>query len=389
MPDIHALFAPIQLGDVRARNRIAVAPCSRHRALLDGTPSEMMVEYYRARASAGLIIAEATACSAMGTGYLFVPGLHTDSHVAGWRRVTDAVHAEGGTIFLQLNHVGRLSDPLILPGNTMPLAPSAVQPDPLARHYTRTCPRPMRPYGTPRAMDDGDVETTIDDFANAARRARDAGFDGVEIHGASGYLVMQFLCPNSNQRTDAYGGDIARRARFLLECVERMQAATSPGFVAVKLGPGWTYHDVFDDDAPGTCAHCVRELSDRRIAYLQIGNFGQDWDVYGVARPLFDGPMMGVKGFSRAEAAQTITSGLLDMVAFGQAYIANPDLVERFRSGTQLNRPRPELFYTQGAEGYLDYPTAGAGDPDQLADVDATFSAGASGVARKAFAATS
>ncbi|MET1084104.1 MAG: alkene reductase [Burkholderiales bacterium] len=380
---LESLFSPLRVGGVTLRNRICMAPCSRHRAHLDGTPSAMMVEHYRQRASAGLIVAEATACSAMGTGFLFVPGIYTDAHVAGWRAVTDAVHAEGGAIFLQVEHVGRLSDPLLLPSGSLPFAPSAVQPDPTARHYTINCPRPKRVYGEPHAMTLAEIQSTIGEFAAASRRAREAGFDGVEVHAASGYLPMQFLSTNTNRRTDQYGGSVANRARFLLEVVEAMQAATAKSFVAVKIGPGWTYHDVFDEDPIATYSHVTAQLSSMDIAYLQVGNFNQDWDVTATMRRHFKGPLMGVKGFNRMDAGQAISNGLVDLVAYGQAFIANPDLIERFRKGLPLNVPDPETFYTQGVAGYNDYPLHSEADPANTVPVDSLFGASASGRAKR------
>lgn len=378
MTAIDCLFQPLALGDVTVPNRIAMAPCTRQRARLDGVPTDLMVEFYRQRASAGLLITEGIAPSAQGNGYLFAPGLHNDAQEQGWRRVTDAVHAEGGRIFAQIMHVGRLSDPLIQPDAGTPVAPSAVQPDPLARHYTVNCPRPKRVYGTPHALTVEEIAAVVGNYADCARRAQAAGFDGVEVHAASGYLPMQFLSTNTNLRQDRYGGDVAGRARFLLECVEAMQAATYPGFVAVKVGPGWTFHDVFDDDPVATYSHVAAELSERRIAFLEVGNYGQDWDVHAVLRPLFKGPMIGVAGFTRTRAAEAIGNGTLDMVAFGQAFIANPDLVARFRNGWNLTRPDSSTFYTQGAEGYTDYPNyQDSSDADMIA-VDSAFAAGSS-----------
>jgi N-ethylmaleimide reductase len=334
-----------------------MAPMTRQRSHLDGAPTDLNVEYYRQRASAGLLISEGIFPSAMGQGYLFTPGLVAPSHVAGWRRVTDAVHEQGGAIFGQIMHVGRLSDSLLLPGGATPIAPSAVQPDPLARHYTINCPRPKRGYGTPRALDREEVEGVVEEFKRSAQAALDAGFDGVEIHAASGYLPMQFLSTNTNLRHDEYGGGPEGRARFLMECVDAMCEVAGSDFVAVKIGPGWTFHNVFDDDPINTYSHVVRELSQRRIAYLQIGNYGQGWDVYGVLRPLFDGPVIGVAGFTPATAGEAVEAGRLDMVAFGQLYISNPDLVARIAHGHPLTPPDATTFYTQGTEGYTDYPT--------------------------------
>lgn len=367
--DPAALFQPLRVGALTLSNRIVMAPMTRHRATLDGVPTPEMARYYRQRASAGLIVSEGVYPCERGKGNLFIPGLCNAEQVAGWRFVTDAVHEAGGLIVCQLMHGGRLSDPLMQPGQQLPLAPSAVRPDPRARHYTFHSPRVKRPYPTPRAMRVEDIEQAIRDYADAARRAEDAGFDGVEIHAASGYLPHQFLATNTNLRDDAWGGDVPRRARFLLEVVEAIGAATRPDFVAVKLSPGWTFHDVFDDDPQATFTHVVRELSARRIAYLQVGDYGMDWDVHGLLRPLFEGPYMAVSGYSRAGAAAMIAGGGADLVAFGQAYIANPDLAERYRHGWGLNPADGSTFYTQGAEGYTDYPCHGEVD-DQAGLLD-------------------
>lgn len=368
--EIDSLFAPLAVGNITVRNRIAMAPCTRQRSYLDGTPTASVAEYYRQRASAGLIISEGIYPAEMGKGYLFSPGLCSADHVEGWRAVTDAVHSEGGAIFGQIMHVGRLSDPLMLPAHADPIAPSAVQPDPLARHYTVNCPRAKRPYPTPRALTAKEVSGVVEDYRRSAILARDAGFDGVEIHGASGYLPMQFMSTNTNVRTDVYGGSVENRARFLLECVDAMIDATDNGFVAVKVGPGWEFHNVFDVDPVATYSHVVSELSKRRIAFLEVGDYGQKWDVHGTLRPLFDGPYMGVAGFTRSTAARAVSSGQIDMAAFGQNYLANPDLAERYRNGWPLNRPDPATYYTQGDAGYTDYPAYNPESGDGLVDVE-------------------
>lgn len=363
------LFGPIELGGVMLSNRICMAPLTRHRSGLNGVPSELNVEHYRQRASAGLIVTEGIYPSPMGRGYLFTPGLHTNEQEKAWAKVAGAVRAAGGRIFGQIMHVGRLSDPLLLDGE-MPLAPSAIRPDPKARHYTVNCPRPKRPYPTPRAMTHGEVLDVIGEFADCAARARSAGFDGVELHAASGYLPMQFLSANTNQRTDEWGGTIEKRCNFVLACVDAMIAATSPDFVAVKIGPGWTFHDVFDDNPVATYSYLVRALSARSIAYLQIADYGMDWDVYGTLRPLFQGPAIYCAGFTRSGALTALKQGGADLVAFGQAFISNPDLVDRYRHGWRISRPDVSTYYTQGAEGYTDYPKFADCDPRDLLPAD-------------------
>lgn len=348
-----------------------MAPMTRHRSTLEGVPSDLNVEHYRQRAGLGMIVTEGIYPSEMGKGYVFTPGLTNDDHVSGWRRVTDAVHAEGGVIFGQIMHVGRLSSPLMLNGQG-PRGPSAVQPDPTARHYTIHCPRPKTgvPYPIPQAMTHAEVLETIDEFKRSAELAAKAGFDGVEIHGASGYLPHQFLSQNANIRNDEWGGSVEKRAAFLLACVDAMIDATGPEFVAVKVSPGWSFHDVFDDDPIATFSYVIKELSKRNVAYLQLGNFGMDWDVYGTLRPLFDGPAMFVAGFTQMSGAQAVASGQADIVAYGQAVIANPDLDRRYRENLGINRPDTSTFYTQGAEGYTDYPTYEKADPESLLPSD-------------------
>jgi N-ethylmaleimide reductase len=360
------------IGNIKIRNRIALAPLTRHRSDINGVPTDLNVEYYRQRASGGLLVTEGTYPSDLGRGYLFTPGLVNADQVAGWRRVTDAVHAAGGAIFCQLMHVGRLSDPLILPDGMDPIAPSAVQPNPTARHYTINCPRPKRPYPQPRAMQHADILRAIDEYQQAARLAVQAGFDGVEIHAASGYLPMQFLSTNTNQRTDEFGGTVERRAAFLLACVDAIAAAAGPSFVAVKVSPGWSFHDVFDDDPAATYGYVAAQLSKRRIAYLQVGNYGMTWDVFGAMRCRFEGPLMAVAGFTRQSAAQLIGAQGADLVAFGQAYLANPDLPDRYQSGRGINRPNITTYYTQGAAGYTDYPCFAQSDPAALLPVDSS-----------------
>lgn len=370
MTNVEPLFRPLQIGDITMANRMAMAPMTRQRSYLDGTPTAMNVEHYRQRASAGLIITEGIAPSEMGWGYLFSPGLYTDKHEEGWRRIAEAVHGEGGHLFGQIMHVGRLTDELMLNGR-QPAGASAVQPDPTARHYTVNCPRAKRPYQTPRALTHQEVLGVIDDFRNCAVRAQRAGLDGVEIHSASGYLPMQFLSTNTNLREDDWGGSVEKRANFLLACVDAIIDATNPGFVAVKFSPGWQFHNVFDDDPVATYTHAVKELSKRGIAYLQLGNYGQDWDVYGTLRPLFDGPVGYVAGFTRSTGAKAIAEQGADFICYGQNYISNPDLAERYEQGLGLNRIGPSTYYSQDAAGYIDYPFFADADPDELIDVDA------------------
>jgi len=369
MTDTSPLFQPLSLGNIIMKNRLAMAPMTRQRSYLDGTPSAANVEHYRQRASAGLIITEGIAPSEMGWGYLFSPGLWNDRQEAGWKKVADAVHGEGGYLYGQIMHTGRLTDELVLNGK-QPFAPSAVQPDPTARHYTVSCPRANRVYQEPCEMTHAEILGEIDAFRNCAVRAQRAGLDGVEIHAASGYLPMQFLSTNTNLREDEWGGSVEKRANFLLTCVDAMIDATSKEFVAVKFSPGWQFHNVFDDDPQATYAHATKELSKRGIAYLQLGNYGMDWDVYGTLRPLFDGPVGYVAGFTRSTGAAAISDGGADFICYGQNYISNPDLAERYQNGWGLNKLDADTYYSQGTEGYTDYPFYADSVSNDLADVD-------------------
>lgn len=349
------LFQPARIGGLAVRNRIALAPCTRQRARLDGTPTDMMATYYRQRATAGLIVTESIAPCAEGNGFLFAPGLFTREHVAGWRAVTDAVHDEGGAIFAQLTHVGRINDPLLLPDGMVPVAPSAVRPDPASRRYGFPTRRVQRPYGTPRALAPAEIADVIDGFRNAALRATAAGFDGVELHAGTGYLPMQFLGTNTNLRDDEYGGDVERRCRFVLDCVDAMSMAIGAARIAVRLTPGFNFNDVEDADPVATYSCLVPALARRGIAYLQVGEHGEGWDVHRTLRPLFDGAYIAVGGYTRASAIAALESGMT-MIAFGRAFIANPDLVARLENDWPLNELDVSTLYTQGAEGYTDYP---------------------------------
>jgi N-ethylmaleimide reductase len=370
--NIEMLFEPFQLGSVTLANRLVMAPMTRHRATLEGVPTDLAVDYYRQRASAGLIITEGTYPEAMGRGYLFTPGLCTPDQVAGWRRVTDAVHEAGGRIFCQLMHCGRLSDPLILPGNAEPVAPSAVQPGPNGL-YTLNCPRPNRPYPRPRALTTGEVYEVIDGYRLATENAVAAGFDGVEIHAGNGYLPMQFFATNVNLREDEFGGSVQGRCRFILALAEAMASVRGGGFVGLKIQPGQSFADVHDDDPIATYTYAVPELSRLGLAYLHLSQRPVGWDVPATLRPLFDGPVIGGSGFARGSAAAAIARGVVDLVAFGQAFLANPDLVERYRNGSTVNRPDLETYYSQGAQGYTDYPVHAARDPARQSPADLTF----------------
>lgn len=355
------LLHPFKLGSMALPNRMVMAPMTRTRASPQRVPTAMMAEYYAQRASAGLIVTECTAVSADSAGIIRAPGLYTADQVAGWRGVTDAVHAKGGRIFVQIWHGGRCSHVSLQPGGEAPVAPSAVRADGLI--FT---PDGRVPYSEPRALQIEEIPRFVAMFADATARARDAGFDGVELHAAFGYLPDQFLQDGTNRRTDAYGGSVANRARFLLETVEAMSKAWAADRIGVKLSPSNRSYGMFDSDALSTFSHAIKGLSDRGILYLHLmepdqgdldrGNL-QVTEVLTTFRPLFDGPVIGNCRFDRDRAEAAIASGLADLVSFGRPFIANPDLPERFAAGAPLDAPDFATFYGEGPKGYVDYPS--------------------------------
>ncbi|MGD2137895.1 MAG: alkene reductase [Gammaproteobacteria bacterium] len=349
------LFSPMTLGDLSLPNRIVMAPLTRNRAGEGNVPQEMNVEYYRQRASAGLIITEATPVSPRGIGYPATPGIYTAAQVAGWRAVTDAVHAAHGHIFLQLWHVGRISHPSMQPDGALPVAPSAVRPAGEA-----TTDSGMQAFVTPRALEVTEIPEIVAQYAQATRNALQAGFDGVEVHAANGYLIDQFLRDGTNHRTDEYGGPVTGRARFLKEVVTAVCALAGPGRTGVRISPENSFNDMRDSDAQSTFEQVAALLGRFGLAYLHVveGDMlsaRRDLD-YGRLRSTFGGVYMANSGYDLASGQQAIRSGAADMVSFGSLYIANPDLVERFRHGAPLNTPDPDTFYGGGEHGYTDYP---------------------------------
>lgn len=359
------LLSPIQAGALTLSNRVVMAPLTRSRAGQPGdVPTGLNAEYYAQRAGAGLIVSEATQVSAQGQGYAWTPGIYTDEQEAGWKKVTEAVHARGGRIAAQLWHVGRISHPLIQPGGVDPVAPSAlvaatskcfvVQPDGTPANI---------PTGTPRALSTEEIPGIVAQFRQAAARARRAGFDMVEVHAANGYLLQQFLSTNTNQRTDAYGGSLENRARLALEAVDAAIAEIGADRVGVRLSPHFVGHDIDDAEAEAGALYLAEQLTRRGIAYLHIAE--PDWaggepltdDFRRQIRAGFRGMLIFCGGYSAAEGEALIADGVADAIAFGRPFIANPDLVERFRSGAALNTPDQSTFYGGGAEGYTDYPT--------------------------------
>jgi N-ethylmaleimide reductase len=360
--DAAALFSPFTLGDLQLPNRIVMAPLTRNRAT-PGTdaPRELNALYYTQRASAGLLISEATQISQQGQGYIWTPGVYTDAQVAGWRKVTDAVHAAGGRIFIQLWHVGRISHVSLQPGGKAPVAPSAI------RARTKTfIASGFAEVSEPRALETGEIAAILADYAHAAEGAKRAGFDGVEIHAANGYLIDQFLRDGSNKRSDAYGGAIENRARFCLEVVDAITRVWSKARVGIRLAPASPANDIQDSNPAALFGHVVTELDKRGLAYIHIveGATGGPRDSlpfdYAALRRSFRGAYIANNGYDRAMAIEAVASGAADLVAFGRPYIANPDLVERLRADAPLNAVVKETLYGGDAKGYTDYPAMAA-----------------------------
>lgn len=351
-----SLFSRFDLGPLQLANRIVMAPMTRSRAGTGNVPQPMAAEYYAQRASAGLIITEATQVSPQGVGYPNTPGIHTEEQVEGWRRVTHAVHRRGGTIFLQLWHVGRISHPSLQPDGGLPVAPSPIRPH--GEAYTH---EGLQPFVTPRALDTDEIPDVIDQFRNGARNALGAGFDGVEIHAANGYLIDQFLRDGTNHRTDRYGGSIPNRARFLLEVTEAVSTVWGSKRVGVRLSPTSTFNDMSDSDPAATFAYTARRLNEYGIAYLHVvepvsPEVRGDERVTPRLRQVFEGPFMVNGGYDAASGHEAIASGRADLVSFGVLFLANPDLPRRFAIGAALNRPDPSTFYGGDERGYTDYP---------------------------------
>jgi N-ethylmaleimide reductase len=345
------LFDPIKVGCLELPNRIIMAPLTRSRAVGAGrVPNALMAEYYAQRASAGLILSEATSVTPMGVGYADTPGIWSDAQVEGWKHVTAAVHKAGGRIFLQLWHVGRISDPLFLDGE-LPVAPSAIQPQ---GHVSLV--RPVKPYVTPRALALDEIPAIVAAYRKGAENARKAGFDGVEIHGANGYLLDQFLQDSTNQRTDAYGGPVENRARLLLEVTDACIDVWGADRVGMHLAPRRDAHDMGDSTPLETFGHVARELGKRGIAFICAREaIGTD-RLGPQLKRIFGGVYIANEKLTKESAEQLLTSGDADAVAFGQWFIANPDLPERLKRNAPLNPPRPDKFYGPNAEGYTDYP---------------------------------
>ena len=346
------------MGANRLPNRVLMAPLTRNRALPDGTPQEMTQAYYGQRASAGLIITEATQISNMGKGYLNTPGIYLDKHVESWRKITNTVHASGGRIFVQLWHVGRISHRSILPEGHSPVAPSAIKAN--AQVFTASGFEDTSP---PVALDTDGIVETINDFRRAAQAAKDAGFDGVEVHAANGYLVDQFLQDGTNTRDDNYGGSFDNRARLLNAVLDVVGETWPMDQIGVRLSPLGQANDISDSDPEALFSYVYKMLSARKLAYLHVVEQfpgvdvgAEDAAMMARLRKQYDGFYIGNGGYDADRASEAVKSGHADAIAFGRPFIANPDLPERYRVGAPLNGPNGETFYGGDETGYIDYP---------------------------------
>jgi 2,4-dienoyl-CoA reductase-like NADH-dependent reductase (Old Yellow Enzyme family) len=352
MPD---LFDPIQIGDLHLPNRILMAPLTRARAGVERVPNALMAKYYAQRASAGLIISEATSVTAMGVGYADTPGIWSAQQVQGWKEITHAVHEAGGRILLQLWHVGRMSDPMFLNGE-LPVAPSAIAPP---GHISLV--RPEKRFVTPRSLSIDELPGVIEAYRQGAIHAQQAGFDGVEIHGANGYLLDQFLQDSTNHRTDAYGGPIENRARLMLEVADAVISVWGAARVGMHLAPRGDAHGMGDSDPRTTFGYVARELGRRKIAFICARESLGPNRLGPELKKAFGGPYIANEGFTAATARQVLEAGEADAVAFGKLFIANPDLPHRFKTGAPLNPPDPTTFYAPGPHGSTDYPALSSG----------------------------
>jgi N-ethylmaleimide reductase len=360
------LFDPLKLGDITLSNRVVMAPLTRMRSKQPGNiPHALNATYYAQRASAGLIIAEATQVSQQGQGYPGTPGVHSEAQVEGWKLVTQAVHNAGGKIFLQLWHVGRISHPSHQPNGGLPVAPSAIKPS------GGTFSADWQPvaFETPRALETSEIPGIIADYRRGAENAKKAGFDGVEVHGANGYLLDQFLQDGSNQRADQYGGSIENRARLLLEIIDQAIAVWGAGRVGVRLSPYGTFNDMRDSDPVALFTYVLGQLSARKIGYAHIieprsssagsqdGNIANAPHTAEIFRKAFTGTLISAGGYNRAEALKAVQDSTADAVAFGRLFISNPDLPKRLQIDADLNSYDRNTFYGGAEKGYTDYPT--------------------------------
>lgn len=353
------LFSPLKVGSLTVANRIFMAPLTRCRATAEHVPTALMAEYYAQRASAGLIIAEATMAMEGNSAFWMEPGIYSAAQVAGWKEVTAAVHAAGGRIFLQIWHGGRACHPL-LNGGAQPVAPSAIA---ITGDEVHT-PEGKKPYVTPRELRDDELPAIVAGFKKAAENALAAGFDGVEVHGANGYLLDEFLRDGANQRSGPYGGPLENRARLLFEVLEAVIGICGGDRVGLRLSPLNSYNSMIDSDPIGLSTWLANSLNDFKLAYLHImrGDFFQQQkgDILTPMRAAYQGTLIANMGYTPAEAEQAIADGKVDAVAFGTGFLANPDFPARIKLGAALNQIDPTSFYSPGAAGYTDYPTLAA-----------------------------
>lgn len=346
-----SLFDPITIGDLKLPNRIFMAPLTRARA--GGgqrVPNDMMAEYYAQRASAGLILSEATAIGPMAVGYADTPGIWTQEQIEGWKKITGEVHAAGGHIFMQLWHVGRISDPIFLAGSP-PVAPSAI-----AAQGHVSLVRPLRPYATPRALETSEIPGIVEDYRKAAQNAQSAGFDGVEVHGANGYLLDQFLQDSTNRRDDEYGGPIENRARLLLDVTDACISVWGASRVGVHISPRGDSNSMGDSDPLATFGHVAHELGKRKIAFLFSREYVDEDRIGPKLKAAFGGVYVANERLTAESAQILLSAGEADAVAFGQLFIANPDLPRRLLLNAPLNEPDPKTYYGATTKGYIDYP---------------------------------
>lgn len=346
-----SLFNPLKAGAFTLKNRIVLAPLTRCRASAGRVPNDMMREYYVQRSSAGLMLSEATSVTPIGVGYPDTPGIWSNEQVAGWKHITDAVHAAGGTILLQLWHVGRISDPVYLDG-AIPVAPSAIA----AKGHVSLL-RPQKEFVVPRALERSEIPGVIADYRRGAENAKRAGFDGVEVHGANGYLLDQFLQDSTNLRTDDYGGPIENRARLMLQVVDTCIEVWGADRVGLHLAPRGDSHTMGDSNPLATFGYVATEVGKRKIAFICTREYQGPGSISPELKKLFGGVFIANEKFTKESAEAAINSGAADAVAFGKQFIANPDLPERFKLNAPLNAPDTASFYGGDARGYLDYPT--------------------------------
>ena len=352
------LFTPFTLADMELPNRIIMAPLTRSRATIDGIPTSMMTEYYRQRSSAGLIISEATNISRQGTGYPYTPGIYSSQQIENWKDVTTAVHEDGGRIFLQLWHVGRHSHPWYQVAGDLPVSASAIKGE-----GTIKTPDGIKETVTPRCLEHNEINEIVKEYGQAASNAMEAGFDGVEIHGANGYLIDQFIQDGTNKRTDIYGGTIVNRSRFLFEVIEEVTDRISASKTALRLSPSGIKLDISDSDPVGTFTYLIDKLNDYQLAYLHILEPLEDVshlphylnEITAYYRKIYKGTFMTNGGFNADSANKIIADKHADLIAFGKAFISNPDLVEKYKAGKDITPWDVRTFYTQGMEGYTDY----------------------------------